>query len=726
MSLVPPATEEEIDALVARMSWVEKLAQLQIAYRPRFEDAAALVRSGIGAVFWPGDAERTAELQRIAREETRHGIPLLVGLDVVHGQYTIFPTPLAQAASFDPEVAVVDARVSAAEAASGGVNWTFSPMIDVSPDLRWGRIVEGFGEDPWLTSVFAAEKVQAYQGDLGSGSLLACPKHYVGYGLSDAGRDYNTVDASEYRLRNGALEPFRVAVEAGAASVMASFNTVAGRPMHAHRHYLTEVLKNEWGHAGVVVGDADGVVQLVPHGVAATEADAVALALEAGLDIEMGGHVVDVEGRAAVTPDQVDAARVDDAVRRVLRVKFARGLFASTAAAVPEVRVPTPETRAAARAAARRCPVLLKNDGTLPIRRGASVLLVGPYAESADHLGAWTQSFSAPARSLADALRDALPDGSLTVLPGAGFFRPVGEGAVEAAARAAREHDVVLVAVGEPSSISGEATSRSDPRLTGDQADLIRAIAATGVAFAVVLTTGRPVIVSDWIDVAPSVLQTWHLGTEGPEAIADLLLGVASPAGRLPVSVPRAVGQIPAPYNAENTGRPPRVRGHLERDVADIALVGPGDVADHYTSKYLDLELGPEFAFGHGLSYSEFAYGDPEVSAPSVALADLERGVTVGVEVTNVGGVAADEVVQLYVQDLVASLAPAVRRLRGARRLPFAPGESARVEFRVTTRDLGFWNDDAPSRFVVEPGEFDIHVGGSLTSARPVRLTVVA
>jgi beta-glucosidase len=714
--------EEAIEQILARLTWTQKLAQLQIAYRPRFEDAAALVRSGIGAVFWPGDAARTAELQRIAREETPHGIPLLIGLDVVHGQYTIFPTPLAQAASFDPGVAETDARVSAAEAASGGVNWTFSPMIDVSPDLRWGRIVEGFGEDPWLTSLFGAAKVRGYQGDFGPASLLACAKHYVAYGLAEAGRDYNTVDASEYRLRNGALEPFRVAVEAGAASVMASFNTVAGRPMHAHRHYLTDVLKDEWGHGGIVVGDADGVVQLVPHGVAGDVPAAVALALGAGLDVEMGGNVV-VDGHPAVEPGQLPVARVDDAVRRMLRVKFARGLFDSTAAATPEVRVPTAETRAAARAAATRCPVLLKNDGTLPIRPGASVLLVGPYAASTDHLGAWTQSFSAPARSLADALSEAMPGGRVTVLPGAGFFRP-DEEAREAAVHAAREHDVVIVAVGEPSSLSGEATSRADPRLPGDQAELVRAIAATGVPFAVVLVTGRPLVVSDWIEAAPTVLLAWHLGTEAPEALADLLLGVVSPAGRLPVSIPRAVGQIPSPYNAENTGRPPKVRGHLERQVADVALVGPGDVDDHYSSKYLDLDLGPQFAFGHGMSYTRFEYGEPRVAHPVVALADLDRGVRVEIEVTNVGTVVADEVVQLYVHDLVASLAPPVRRLRGARRIPMAPGETRVVTFELTAADFGFWDDGSPPHFVVEPGDFDIHLGGSLTSAQAVRLTV--
>lgn len=659
-------------------------------------------------------------MQRIARDETAHGIPVLVGLDVIHGQYTIFPIPLAQAASGDSEVAETDARISAREASSGGVNWTFSPMIDVSPDPRWGRIVEGFGEDPWLTSVFGAAKIIGYQGDLGEGSLLACAKHYVAYGLAEGGRDYNTVDASECRLRNGALEPFRAAVEAGVATVMASFNTVAGRPMHAHQRLLTEVLKNEWGHAGVVVGDADGVVQLVPHGVAESEAAAVALALRSGLDVEMGGHVVGSDGSAVVTSTDVDESRIDDAVRRVLRLKFARGLmtnpFTDPSA---EVRQPTEQTREIARLAARRCPVLLANDGILPFAPTASVLVVGPYGESTDHLGAWTQSFAAPSRSLVDALREAMPGGQVSSLVGAEFFS-MDPGRQAAAVAAACDHDLVIVAVGEPSSLSGEASSRSDLRLTGDQEQLIHAIAATGVPFAVVIVAGRPPIVSNWIDVAPSVLLAWHLGTVGPEAIADLLLGVASPAGRLPVSIPRSVGQIPVNYNHENTGRPPTVRGTLEHVEIDVAVVGPGNTDDYYTSKYLDLDLGPQFAFGHGLSYSTFEYSAPAVSHASIDSEILARdGIEVTVVVTNTGGVDADEVVQLYIRDVVATIAQPVRRLRGIRRIALSAGQSEAVVFTLGPQDLGFWDDGVASRFVMEPGEFEIHVGGSsaLTSA---------
>jgi len=719
--------ERQIGDLIARMTRDQKVAQLQIAYRPRFEDAAALVRGGIGAVFWPGNAERTNELQRIARDESPHGIPLLVGLDVIHGQYTIFPTPLAQASSFDPEVAAIDGRVSAAEATSGGVNWTFSPMIDVSRDARWGRIVEGFGEDPYLTSVFGAAKVRAYQGDdLDSkSSLLACAKHFVAYGHAEGGRDYNTVDLSLNLLHSVYLPPFRAAVDAGAASVMASFNTVAGRPMHANHELLTSVLKDEWGFPGVVVGDADGAVQLVDHGIAETLADAVGQALTAGLDVEMGGHLTDGSGAPVFGEDAVSDERIDDAVRRVLRLKFARGLFRDPFVdASAERRVPDADTRAAARRAAARCAVLLKNDDQiLPISPDvASVLLVGPYAESTDHLGAWTQSFSAPARTLAACLSEALP-GRVSVLPGADFFDPDASRQTVAAA-AARDHDLVIVAVGEPSSLSGEASSRSDIRLTGDQEALIAAIADTGVPFAVVLVNGRPLVMSDWIDRVGSVLQTGHLGTEGPEAIVDLLLGRVNAGGKLPVSIPRSSGQIPVYYNHENTGRPASVRGSLVHEEIDVAVVGPGNTDDYFTSKYLDLDLGPQFSFGHGLSYTTFEISPPSAPA-TVSMAELaSSGVPVRVDVTNTGDVEGDEVVQLYLRDLVASVAQPVRRLRAFRRVTLTPGETAAVEFVLGSDDLGFWVDYPTRGMVVEPGDFDIFVGGTLDSAVSTRLTV--
>ena len=719
-------TVRRIDDLVAAMSWAEKLAQLQIAYHPDPVEAGRMVAAGIGGVFWPRSAAATNALQRVATQQTRHGIPLLVGLDVIHGQRTIFPVPLAQAASFDPGVTHLDGRVSAAEAASGGVNWTFAPMVDVSRDPRWGRVVEGFGEDNFLNAVFGAAKVRGFQGGSLSGpdSIAACVKHFAGYGAAEGGRDYDTVDVSETRLRGVYLPPFRAAVNAGAATVMASFNTVAGRPAHVNRHLLTEILKQEWGFRGFVVGDADGVANLIPHGVAQDLPDALQQSFTAGLDMEMGGHVVDGDGVTALGPGDLDPDRVDDAVRRVLRLKFELGLFDRPFVDEDaEITAPTSASRAAAREAGRRCPVLLTNDGTLPLRSDPGrVLLVGPYADSADHLGAWVQSFGAPAGTLADALRAALPNADLQVLPGATFFHRQPE-LQDAAAKAADDADVVVVAVGEPSSLTGEAASRSDLRLPGDQEQLIAAVAATGRPFVVVLMTGRPLVLSAWIDLAPAVLLAWHLGTEAASAIADLLTGVVDPAGRLPMTFPRSVGQVPIYYDHENTGRPATTDGTLEQEEIDIGLQGPANLAERYTSKYRDLPLGPLFGFGHGLGYTTFQYDPPTLSTPALAWADLRDGrrVTVSVRVQNTGTRRADEVVQLYVRDRVASLAPPVRRLRGFDRITLDPGTGAIVEMSLGWDDLAFWVGGAE---VVEPGWFDLYVGGTLESAVPVAFVV--
>jgi beta-glucosidase len=720
--------DDRIDAILSRLSWTDKLSQLQIGYRPRLADAQELVRGGIGAIFWPRSAAATNALQRIAVQETTHGIPLLVGLDVIHGQRTIFPIPLAQAASFDPTVAETDGRVSAMEAASGGVNWAFAPMVDVSRDPRWGRVAEGFGEDTYLTSVMGAAKIIGMQGEslAEAGSVAACAKHFVGYGAAEGGRDYNTVDISEQALRNVYLEPFRAAVDAGAATVMASFNTVAGRPVHANRHLLTDILKKEWSHPGFVVGDADGVPNLIAHGVAEDLHDALVQSISAGLDMEMGGNMIAPDGRTTLTPDTLSAARVDDAVRRVLRLKFALGLFDNPYVDEASERAePTGDTRRLAQDAAERSVVLLKNDGALPLPAGpVRVLLTGPYADSTDHLGAWVQSFAAPAGSLADALHRERPDIDMTVLPGASFFGAHPDEQA-AAADAAADSDLIIVAVGEPSSLTGEGSSRSDLRLPGDQEALIHAIAATGKTFAVVLINGRPLVVSDWIDLAPTVLQAWHLGTQGPEAIARTLTGAVSPGGRLPMSYPRSAGQIPIHYDHENTGRPALTGGSLQQDEVDIGLHGPDNVDDRFTSKYRDLPLGPQFRFGHGLSYTTFGYGTPTVSPAQLSLDELRAGqvITVEVPVTNTGDRAGDEIVQLYVRDPVASLAQPVRRLRGFHRVTLTRGQRVVVSLTVGWADLGFWADK-DTGYIVEPGRFELHVGGSLDTTQQVTVTV--
>ena len=714
----PLSTPEQI---LAAMTYAEKLAQLQIVWRPDSTEAGALARNGAGALFWPATAKATNALQRTAVEESPHGIPLLIGLDVVHGQFTIFPTPLAQAASFDTEVAAADARLSAREARSTGVNWTFSPMIDVSRDPRWGRVVEGFGEDPYLNAVFGEAKIRGYQGDDLSSrtSIAACAKHFVGYSAAEGGRDYNSTDISIQRLRNIYLEPFKVAVTAGVASVMASFNAVSGVPMHANREMLTNVLKNEWGHNGIVVADAGGVGELVEHGVAANASDAGRLALSAGLDVEMGGSLL--SGNEPIIREGVlDPARLDDAVLRVLRLKQALGLFENpyvdeSAAATG----PDEASLSAARATAARCAVLLKNDAAvLPLKpRGQRVLVVGPYAESKDHLGAWVQYFASPTTtSIVESLTAALPGSVVTALPGATFFDS-DPGLQAEAAAAAAEADLVIVAVGEPSTLSGEASSRSSLNLPGDQEELIRAIAGSGTPFAVVLMTGRPLVVSEWIDQCPALLVAWHLGTEAGKAISDVLTGTVNPGGKLPMSFPRSVGQVPIYYNHESTGRPARTGGSLAHQRPDVGLTGPNNTDDYFKSKYLDLELGPQFGFGYGLSYTSFELESSQDQALSVALDGLRAGTRLSFTtiVRNTGTRDGDEVVQLYVSDLLASVTRPVRQLRGFHRVFVPAGEERRVTLTVGFDDLGFWTNDAQAGYIVEPGEFRIRVGDGLS-----------
>ncbi|MGF4042011.1 glycoside hydrolase family 3 N-terminal domain-containing protein [Paenarthrobacter nitroguajacolicus] len=710
------------EQILASMTYAEKLAQLQIVWRPDSAEAGDLARRGAGALFWPPSAKATNDLQRIAVEESRHGIPLLIGLDVVHGQFTIFPTPLAQAASFDPEVAAADARLSAKEARSSGVNWTFSPMIDVSRDPRWGRVVEGFGEDPFLNAVFGEAKIRGYQGnDLSSDtSIAACAKHFVGYSAAEGGRDYNTTDISVQRLHNVYLEPFRVAVAAGVASVMASFNAVSGVPMHANREMLTDVLKNQWGHGGIVVADAGGVGELVDHGVAADAADAGRMALSAGLDVEMGGSLL-IDGEPIIREDLLESARLDDAVLRVLRLKQALGLFDNPY--VDELAAATGPDEAsleAVRATAARCTVLLKNDSdVLPLKpRGQRVLVVGPYAESKDHLGAWVQYFASPTTtSIAESLAAALPESVVTTLPGATFFDS-DPGLQAEAAAAAAEADLVIVAVGEPSDLSGEASSRSSLNLPGDQEQLIGAIAGSGTPFAVVLMTGRPLVVSEWIDRCPALLVAWHLGTEAGKAISDVLTGAVNPGGKLPMSFPRSVGQVPIYYNHESTGRPARTGGSLAHKRPDVGLTGPNNTDDYFKSKYLDLEMGPQFSFGYGLSYTSFELESSADQTLSVTLDELGAGTRLSFTtvVRNTGTRDGDEVVQLCISDLVASVTRPVRQLRGFTRVFVPAGEERRVSLSVGFDDLGFWTNDHRAGYVVEPGDFRVEIGNGLTS----------
>ncbi|QCX80398.1 Periplasmic beta-glucosidase precursor [Streptomyces sp. YIM 121038] len=721
----PGRRGREVDELLGRMTVEEKLGQLQqLAWAwdtgpgggatKDVEDAARAGR--LGSVLSVFGAKTTNALQRIAVEESRLGVPLLFGLDVIHGFWTTFPIPLAQAASFDPAVARTDAEVSAREARSNGVHWTFSPMMDVTHEPRWGRIAESCGEDPYLTAEFAAAKVRGYQGRdyAAKDRIAACAKHFVAYGGAEGGRDYNTVDVSESRLRNLYLPPFRAALDAGVATVMASFNTVGGVPAHGNAHTLTDVLRKEWGFDGFVVSDWTGVQELIAHGFAEDGAAAARLALTAGVDMEMVSTTLREHGRQLLREGGISEHRLDDAVARVLRLKFALGLFddpyvneAEGAAAAG----PTPATRAAARATAARCLVLLKNEGaTLPLKSSvASLAVVGPFADSEDLLGTWVVPAAAekyPSVKVLDALRRAAPGAKVTYALGVDA-RGEDTGGIPAAVAAARGADVTVVVVGEPPALSGEAAARADIGLPGAQEKLIEAVAATGKPFVVVLVNGRPLTVGGWLASAPAVLEAWHPGLEAGNAIADVLFGKVNPGGKLPVSFPRAVGQIPVHYNHESTGRP---------YAAD----------NKYTSKYLDLPPGPQFAFGHGLSYTAFAIGEPRLSRADVPARALAAGdtVEVSVTVTNTGAREGDEVVQLYVHDLAASIAQPVRRLRGFRRVTLAAGAARTVRFRLGARDLGFWTNAPRGEFLVERGAFDVYVGNSSTAEGKRRLTV--
>ncbi|WP_419997418.1 glycoside hydrolase family 3 N-terminal domain-containing protein [Streptomyces boninensis] len=717
--------EARIRALLGRMTTAEKLGQLQQLTwtndtgpgEGQNARATELARTGrLGSVLNVFGAKNTNALQKIAVEESRLGIPLVFGLDVIHGYWTTFPIPLAQAASFDPAVTEKDAEVSAAEARSNGVHWTFSPMMDVARDPRWGRIAEGAGEDPYLTAVLAAAKTRGYQGrskdaDLkAKDRLAACAKHYVAYGGAEGGRDYNTVDVSESRLRNLYLPPFKASVDAGAATVMASFNALNGVPQHANAHTLTGILKREWGFDGVVVTDYNGVQEMLAHGFAADPAEAGAKGLSAGLDMEMVSTALADHGEDLLADGRIDERRLDDAVARVLRLKFRLGLFDDPYVDVDgEVTKPSKAARKAAREAAARSMVLLRNEGgVLPLAASAgSVAVVGPFADSEDLLGTWVGPGGAkgpdgvkfPPVTVVDGIRAAAPRAKVS-------YAKEGAEAV-AAVKAA---DVAVVVVGEASELSGEAASRSDISLPGEQEQLIAAVAKTGKPFAVVLVCGRPLTVGGWLEDAPAVLLAWHPGIEAGNAIADVLFGEVNPGGKLPVSFPRSVGQIPIHYNHESTGRP----------------YDPDEPNEKYVSKYVDLPPGPQLPFGHGLSYTTFEVGEPRPAQDSIAASALRAGksVEVAVAVRNTGDRTGDEVVQLYVRDLVASIVQPVRRLRGFERVTLKPGESRTVRFRLGAGDLGFWTNDTRGEFLVEPGEMELYAGVSSAAKSTAELTI--
>jgi beta-glucosidase len=716
--------EQRIDQIMAGLSLQQKLGQLQQvtwtadpAGQQQIEDA---VRAGmVGAVFNINGAADTNALQHVAVDSSPTHIPLLIGYDTIHGYRTVFPIPLGEAASFDPSAAETDASVGADETAHAGIKQAFAPMVDVSHEPRWGRIAEGAGEDPFLGSVIAAARVRGYQGDDYSApdKVAATVKHFVAYGQPEGGRDYNTVDVSEQRLRNLYLPPFQAAVQAGVASVMSSFNTISGVPATGNYHTISQILKGEWGFDGLMDSDYTAVQELIAHGFAADGKDAARLALNAGMDMEMVSTNFVTYGEQLVAQGLVSQDRIDDAVRRVLRIKLRAGLFdhpyVDPAQEAPHTL--TDADRAAARSVADRSMVLLKNARqTLPLHTDVgSIALIGPLADNQPELlGPWAgQGRPEDVVPVRAGIAAAAPDATINYAPGCTIENPPypnppvvcksRAGFAEAIAAAERS-DVIVAVVGEAAGQSGEAAARSDITLPGLQANLVKRLAATGKPLVLVLMNGRPLALNNVVKRADAIVEAWFPGVEGGNAVADVLFGTVNPGGHLPVTFPYSVGQVPIYYNHENTGRPP-------------------DPTNKYSSKYIDAPFTPLFPFGYGLSYTTFSVSDLQLSGDTMSAGS--GSITATVKVTNTGERAGDDVVQLYVHDPVAQIVQPVRRLRGFQRVTLAAGASQTVTFRLTPQDVGYY--DNAGQWVVEPGDIDVYAGDSSTTDLHASFNVV-
>jgi len=712
------AVDQRIAELLGRMTLAEKVGQMS-QVNADFPDAPArlgdAIREGrIGSVINQVDPGVVNALQRIAVEESRLGIPLLVGRDVIHGFRTTMPIPLGQAASFNPEIVRQGARVAALEAAAAGVNWTFAPMIDIARDPRWGRIAESLGEDPCLASRLGVAMVEGFQGEdlAAQGAIAACAKHFAGYGACESGRDYATTNIPENELRNVHLAPFRAAVDAGVATLMTSFSDLNGVPGTANRFLLRQVLRAEWNFRGFVVSDWDSIRQLAVHGLTAGDADSAHEAATAGVDMDMAGGVYAAQLPGLVGEGRVGIDVIDAAVANILRIKFRLGLFDSPYVEGDRIPlVPVEERARIARQAALQSVVLLKNAaGVLPLARAdvKSLAVVGPLADDPyEQLGTWIFDGD-PGRSVTglQGIRDLLgEDVKIRHVRAMETTRSRSTDGFDEAVDAARVSDAVIAFLGEESILSGEAHSRADIGLPGAQAELVGRLRETGKPVIAVIMAGRPLTLTDVIDDLDAVLFAWHPGTMGGAALADLLFGVESPSGKLPVTFPRAVGQVPIYYNRKNTGKPSTPESLV---LIDDIPVRPGQTSIGNTAYHLDAGDRPLFPFGFGLSYASFEYAGLRLGTHELRIGDA---MSVRVDVTNRGGMAADEVVQLYVRDLVGNVTRPVRELKGFRRIRLDPGQTGTVEFVLHSDELAFFGRD--NTLIVEPGEFHLWVGGS-------------
>jgi len=733
-----PALNARVEALLKKMTLEEKIGQL-VQYsagqptgpgtgRTDYEDMIA--KGQVSSLFNVVEPKQINAYQKIAVEKSRLHIPILFGLDVIHGFKTEFPIPLALASTWDPTIIERESRVAAMEASADGIRWTFSPMVDIARDARWGRMAEGAGEDPYLGSVMAAAYVRGYQGTRldAPDSIAACAKHYVGYGAAEAGRDYNSTEISEHTLREFYLPPFHSAVEAGTASIMSAFNSLNGTPSTANPFTLKQVLRREWGFQGLVVSDWSSIGELIPHGFAIDGEAAARKAFTAGVDLDMVSSEYHDHLQQLVNSHQVSVAEIDEAVRHELRVKFALGLFEHPY--VDEAAAPKalfhPDSIALAQTAAERSFVLLKNangtDGKPMLPLGSAVqnvAVIGPLGDDPSYPDG-APDWAGPRLPFTAALTKKLGEGHVSRFKGVGVLDGDDQG-IAAAVAGAEKADLVIMTLGEDPGMSGEAASRAFLGLPGRQEELLEAVVKTGKPVVLVLFSGRPLTVPWAVEHVPAVLEAWLPGMAAGPALVRTLFGDVSPTGKLVVSWPRSVGQEPLYYNALSTGRPP----------GDVDLTKPPkDTETKYVSRYLDEQNTPQFPFGYGLTYTTFSYGATKISASSLKAAELNKNLTsdatalsAETDVTNTGSRAGEEMVEVYIRLQGTSTTQPVRALKGFQRVLLAPGETKKVKFDLKPESFAIWNDK--NQFAAEAAKLTVWISPDSAHGTPAQADII-
>ena len=713
--------ERRVEKILAQMTLSEKIGQMnQVSAGGDVSNYADALRKGqIGSILNEVDPVKINEFQRICVEESRLGIPLLVARDVIHGYHTVFPIPLGLAATFDPALVEQGARVAALEATAQGVRWTFSPMLDIARDPRWGRIAEGSGEDTYLDARMAEAMVRGYQGEqLDSTSMAACIKHFVGYGAAEGGRDYNSTYLTERQLRNVYLPPFQAAVEAGAMTLMTSFNDNDGVPSTGNTFVVKDILRGEWGFDGLVVTDWNSMGEMINHGFGVDRKDVARKALEAGVDMDMMTYGFLSHLEELVKTGAVKESDIDNAVRNILRVKVRLGLFEQPYVDVEKGAAAqyAQEHLEAAQKTAEESVILLKNDGVLPLKADAvrNILVTGPMADAPhDQLGTWAfDGEKDHTITPLKALQERFP-GKVTYVPGLRYSREKRDAFADVVA-AARRADVVLVFLGEEAILSGEAHSLADLNLKGSQSELLAALKATGKPVVATVMAGRPLTVERDLPNCGALLYAFHPGTMGGPALANLLFGDANPSGKTPITFLRTVGQAPLYYSHNMTGRP----YNGETLIDDIGMEA-GQTSLGNTSYYLDYGAYPLFPFGYGLSYTQFTYSDIALDRASYGADDC---ITVSLTLANTGEYDGTEVVQVYVRDLVGSVTRPVKELKAFERVSLKAGESRNLELRIPVSDLAFYGLDGKKK--VEPGDFLLWVAGDSASGEPLSFKV--